>query len=201
MLSAPLEQFVEASVCVDYDAPLIRSAVATLAQISPSDQDYCRAAFEFVRDEVPHTANTNRQVVTVKASHVLSERTGICHAKANLLAALLRAKEIPAGFGFQHLTLADDDSEGYCLHGFVVAFLGGRWIPLDPRPGTEFSLVSPQLAFPNRPEYDEYILSGVWAEPDSGTMTILEQATCLDEALRSLPEFPSHAPVVTDFAP
>jgi len=125
----------------------------------------------------------------------LAEGTGICHAKANLLAALLRARGIPAGFGFQRVTVADDESEGYCLHGFVVAEVDGRRVPLDPRQGNEFS----ELAFAVRSEFDEYLFPGIWAEPDPGTMAVLDESQCLDCALKHLPDQPSTAALDIDF--
>jgi transglutaminase-like putative cysteine protease len=188
------DPLLAATVYVDHDAPTIRRLAGTLASPDADAADYARAAFEYVRDEIPHTAGTGRQVVTAGASVVLAEKTGICHAKANLLSALLRARGVPAGFGFQHLTLADDESEGYCLHAFTVAYLDGRPVPLDPRPGVEFSADRPELAFPNRPGYDEYVVPGLWSDADPGTMKVLEQADSLAAALKRLPDRPSGPP-------
>lgn len=179
---------------VDYADPAIQTLADTLGAGGQDDQDYARAAFEHVRDNIPHTAETGRQIVTAKASDVLAAGTGICHAKANLLAALLRAGNIPAGFGFQHLTLGDDDQDGYCLHGFVVAFIGGRPTAMDPHPGVAWSTTQPMLWFPNRPEYDEYTFDGWWAEPDSGTMDVLAHTATFDQAWRALPDQPSDPP-------
>lgn len=190
----PVDPLLAATAFVDHEAAAIRELADSLAPSGADAADYARAAFEHVRDEIPHTAGTGRQVVTARASVVLAEKTGICHAKANLLSALLRARGVPAGFGFQHLTLADDESEGYCLHAFTVAYLDGRPVPLDPGPGVEFSTGRPRLAFPNRPGYDEYVLPGLWSDPDPGTMTVLEQADSLAAALRRLPDRPSGAP-------
>ena len=189
-----LAPLLAASTYVDHDAPAIRDLAGSLLPGNADTADYAQAAFEYVRDRIPHTATTDRQVVTVAASQVLAERTGLCHAKANLLAALLRARGIPAGFGYQRLTLADDDSEGYCLHAFVVAILDDAPLPLDPRPGVEFDPAHQRLAFPNRAEYDEYVVPGLWAEPDPGTMAVLEQAQDLDTALRGLPDRPATEP-------
>ena len=78
---------------VDFDD----QAIMELAeQLGGADAvGYARSAFEYVRDRIPHTAQTDRQVVTARASQVLAEGTGICHAKANLLAALIRARGDP----------------------------------------------------------------------------------------------------------
>jgi len=193
-MSSDPDPMLAATHYVDHHHPAIRTVVASLGPPDAQPDDYARAVFEFVRDQVPHTSDTGRQVVTVTASQVLAERTGICHARSNLLAALLRARGIPAGFGFQHLTLSDDESEGYCLHAFVMVRLGDRWVPLDPRAGTPFDLESPRLPIACRDEFDEYVLPGIWAEPDAGTMSVLEQSTCLDDALAKLPDRPTVAP-------
>ena len=195
------DRLLASSVFVDHADPGIQELSRRLAASHTDAVGYVRAAFEFVRDEIPHTATTDRQIVTAKASDVLAQRTGICHAKANLLTALLRAHGIPAGFGFQHLTVEDDESEGYCLHAFTVAFLDGHPIALDPHPNVRFSVTTPRLAHPNRPEYDEYTLDGWWTEPDSGTMDVLTHALSLDDALRALPDQTSAPPDGPHFHP
>ena len=105
--------------------------------------------------------NCGALTIAARASDVLEHRTGICHAKANLLAALLRSQGIPTGFCFQRITLAEDDSMGYCAHAFKSVYLNGKWIKIDARgnkPGIEtcFSTQEPSLAFERRPKYDEY---------------------------------------------
>lgn len=55
-----------------------------------SEVDKVKAAYIFVRDEILHSFDCDTKVITAKASDVLRQRTGLCHTKANLLAALLR---------------------------------------------------------------------------------------------------------------
>jgi transglutaminase-like putative cysteine protease len=152
-----------------------------------------------VRDKVPHSFDCNAQIITVVASDVLKYETGICHAKANLLAALLRLQGIPTGFCFQHITLADDDSEGYCLHCYNAIKLDNKWVKVDARGNTngknaQFSIDKPMLAFINREEYDEYFFEGIYALPDIMTMKMLEQAKTLQDVISGLPEEPSGKP-------
>ncbi len=73
-----------------------------------------------VRDNVSHTRDASREEVTCAASEVLAAGTGICYAKSHLLAALLRAVGIPAGFCYQvyHEPLHVSDSK-IALHGLV----------------------------------------------------------------------------------
>ena len=187
------QKFLLATDIIDFHHIAIQNKAQQLFTAGMDDIDKTRAAYVFVRDKIPHSFDCNAQVITVKASDVLIHQTGICHAKANLLAALLRSQAIPTGFCFQHLTLADDDSLGYCIHAYNAVYLENRWIRLDARgnkPGVaaQFSLNEPILAFANRPEYDEYDWPGIYANPHQPTMLMLEKAGCLQEILDNIPD-------------
>ena len=186
-----MKEFLESTYYVDYTTPNIVSKAKELFSDDMTDIEKAEMAFYFVRDEIPHSFDCDTSIVTVKASEVLEYKTGICHAKSNLLAALLRSQGIPAGFRYQHLTLADDDSLGYCLHCYNVAYLEEKWIELDARgnkPGVnaQFSLTERKLAFMPRDEYDEYFIEGIFAKPDEETMKRLESAQNLGDVVRGL---------------
>ena len=188
-----MDNFLAASEYIDFDADNIQALASELLSDGMSDIEKARVAFEFVRDEIPHSFDCGATVITARASDVLKHRTGICHAKANLLAALLRSQGIPAGFCFQRITLADDDSMGYCVHAFNAVYVGGKWIKLDARgnkPGvhTRFSTEEPSLAFECRPEYEEHFWKGIYAEPHLATMTALEESRCLQDVIDKLPD-------------
>jgi transglutaminase-like putative cysteine protease len=162
-----LSIFLEEHPYIDYSSPLIRAKAGELFSGIESPLERVKTAYEFVRDEIPHNFDTGSDVITAKASDVLARKTGICHSKANLLAALLRSVGIPAGFCYQHLTLADDDSLGYCVHCYNAVFVGGRWIFLDARGNTNgrralFSPETPVLAF-NQARVDGVLLEGIYA--------------------------------------
>ena len=92
----------------------IQKKVSHLKELSCDDIDYIERCFMFVRDEIPHSWDIGAEIVSKKASEVLINKTGICWAKSCLLAALLRANEIPSGISYQLLTRADNDtSDGY----------------------------------------------------------------------------------------
>ena len=187
------QKFLLVTDMIDYHHIAIQNKIRQLFTAGMNDIDKSRAAYVFVRDQVSHSFDCNAQVITAKASDVLIHQTGICHAKANLLAALLRSQAIPTGFCFQHLTLADDDSLGYCVHAYNAVYLENRWIRLDARgnkPGVEaqFSLSEPILAFANRREYDEYDWLGIYANPHQATMQMLEKAGCLQDILDNIPD-------------
>ena len=199
-----LQPFLAETAYIDYSDPGIREAAAALFSGCGTDVEKAEAAFLFVRDEIPHSFDCDAAVITAKASDVLRRRTGICHAKANLLAALLRSEGIPCGMCYQHITLADDASLGYCVHCYNAVYLEGgpgpgRWIRLDARgnrPGVNasFSLGEPALAFDNRPAYDEYFWEGIFAVPHRETMELLDRAESLQAVMDGLPDALSGEP-------
>ena len=188
---------------IDFSAENIQSKAAELFDGVLDDTQKTRIAYEYVRDEIPHSFDINATVITARASDVLKYETGICHAKANLLAAFLRSQGIPVGFCFQHLTLMDDDSAGYCVHCLNAVCLDGHWIKLDARgnkPGVnaQFSLDEPILAFPCRPEYDEYFWSGIYAIPHNETMRMLEHAKSLQDVIDNIPDAVTEEPDIEE---
>ena len=188
-----MKDFLVENKYVDFGDEGIRSKVSELFIFDMTDVQKAKIAYEFVRDEIEHSFDINADVVTAKASDVLKHKTGICHAKANLLAALLRSEGIPTGFCFQRLTLLDDDSKGYCLHGLNAVFLEGKWIRLDARGNkqgvnAQFSLDKEQLAFPIREQYDEMFYEGIYPSPHLKTMELLEQAKNIKYVFENLPE-------------
>lgn len=194
------EIFLQETYYIDYRHPLIEEKAAELFAGITDDIEKARTAYIFVRDEIPHMFDIRSHVVTVKASEVLREKTGICHAKANLLAALLRHEGIPCGFCFEHMTLADDDSLGYCVHGYNAVYLNGKWVQLDARgnkPGVsaQFSLDEPVLAFIPRPKkYDEYFYPGIYARPQKEMMEMLEKAHSMKDIIENIPSTLSAEP-------
>lgn len=198
-----MDIFLRETEYIDFSSPLIVKKAEQLFNHSQSDVEKVRIAYEFVRDEIPHSFDINAKVITSKASDVIKYRTGICHAKANLLAALLRSQGIRAGFCFQHLTLADDDSMGYCVHAFNAVYINNRWVKIDTsaninEENAQFSLEEPILAFPNRPEYDEYFWPGIYANPHKDTMKMLDAATSLQDIIDNIPDYIDEAPDILE---
>ena len=76
-----------------------------------------------MRDEIKHSWDVQDKRVTKSASDVLEQGVGICWAKANLLAALLRACGIPAGICYQRLTLGDVPETGFCIHALNAVYI------------------------------------------------------------------------------
>ncbi|MCT8338386.1 transglutaminase domain-containing protein [Methanoculleus sp. Afa-1] len=199
-----LSIFLAEHPCIDYSSPIIRAKAEELFPGADSPLERVRIAYEFVRDEIPHCFDIGSDVITARASDVLARKTGICHSKANLLAALLRGIGIPAGFCYQHITLADDDSLGYCVHCYNAVYLDGRWIFLDARGNTGgrralFSVEEPILAYPNRSDYDEYFWKGIYASPQMGVMRMLAAATTRQDVIENLQDYIEGEPDILDW--
>lgn len=146
-----------------------------------SDIEKAKAAFEFVRDEISHSWDIQGKRVTCKASEVLQYREGICYAKSNLLAALLRSAGIPTGFCYQRLMIFDTPEKGYCIHALNACFIESlnRWIRIDARgnkPGVqaEFTIDEEILAFKVQEKFDEKDYPFIYTKPNPQTITTLE---------------------------
>ncbi len=167
-----LNDYLEADDVVDHRHPLIRETVNALR---PADDDVvarARATFEFVRDEIDHVMDADDLRVTWRASDVLRERVGICHAKSHLLAALLRAQGIPAGFCYQKLS---------ALHGLNAVFVNGTWSRLDARGNrtgatARFDLDVEHLAWPVDPARGDLDYPAIFAAPAPVVLDFLKTA-------------------------
>src|SRR5690349_377749 len=99
---------------VDWDHPDVRQLAGELAGDELEPMAIAQKCFEWVRDEIEHSMDFGRTEMTCSASEVLTHRTGFCYAKSHLLAALLRANDLPAGFCYQRLTI-DGAKPPFCL--------------------------------------------------------------------------------------
>ncbi|MDH6130457.1 transglutaminase family protein [Kitasatospora sp. GP82] len=121
--------YLAADDVIDHGHPEIRALAGRLRRSSP--EATARTAFEYVRDEIAHSGDVQEWSAAYRASDVLVRRNAICHGKAHLLAAVLRAQGIRAGLCYQRLNV---------LHGLVAVHwpareggAAGRWVRLDPR--------------------------------------------------------------------
>jgi transglutaminase-like putative cysteine protease len=174
-----MNEYLKPGKYVDSDHPdVVKKALALSAGVD-DPQEIARACFEFVRDEIRHSWDYKLNPVTCKASDVLKHGTGYCYAKSHLLAALLRANQIPAGLCYQRLTIAND-APPFCLHGLNAVFLEPfGWYRIDARgnkPGVsaQFSPPVETLAFPLLTE-GEADLPEIHAEPLQAVVDVLEQ--------------------------
>ncbi len=180
---------------VDYNHPLIRTKVSEIFSGLFNEIEIIKAAFEYVRDNIAHSFDIQGSRVTCKASEVLYFEEGICYAKSNLLAAILRSQGIPTGFCYQRLTKGDTPDTGYCIHALNAVYLKTlqRWIRLDARGNkaevnSQFSIDEERLAFPIRKEYDEIDYPVIYTEPNANTITALKQNSDCQMLYNNLPD-------------
>ena len=183
-----MEEYLMETPSIDYMNPLIQDNVRELMNQSKDNLDYIKRSYIFVRDEIPHSWDIKTDVVSKTASEVLENKTGICWTKSCLLAALLRANEIPSGISYQLLTRADDASEGYMIHALNTVYLKdlNKWIRLDARGNKEninsyFSLDEEHLAYKIRSELGEIDYHDNHADLDERLVNILMQSESIQE--------------------
>lgn len=190
--SPDISAYLAADEVIDHEHPRVKEAATRLTLDADDAYTYARAAFEFVRDTIPHSADSGDPRVTWRASDVLAARTGICYAKSIALTALLRAGGVPAGLCYQRLVGADGVTP--VIHGLVALRLpgAGGWARVDPRgnkPGVDaqFSLEEERLAWVVREEFDEVDYPVVHAAPPEAILHALKSARDRSELLRNLP--------------
>ncbi len=193
-----MSAFLQPTPVIDSDEPTVAVAAAEIAGGAADDEQEARRCFLWVRDQVRHSSDCGSPVVTCAASQVLRERVGFCYAKSHLLAALLRARRIPAALCYQRLSL-DGAAQAYCLHGLVAVFLNRHgWYRIDPRGDklgiqTDFCPPQERLAFtPARP--GEMDIPGRFADALPSVVSVLQNWTTADEVARHLPDYVTNQP-------
>lgn len=187
-----LKAYLNHSTVIDWHTVEVAQLAQQLAAVHSSKEGIAKACFEFVRDEIQHSWDYQSNPVTCSASDTLRHRTGFCYAKSHLLAALLRANNIPAGLCYQRLTIANDKPP-FCLHGLNALYLEPYgWFRVDPRgnkPGVqaEFSPLNEQLAFTTQLP-GETDLPEIWPEPLTMIINTLQRYTTYMEVAENLPD-------------
>ncbi len=177
--------YLEQTAVVNFGHPAVAAVIAAIRERAGSDEIRAKLAFEYVRDEVAHSFDTDSELITIRASDVAERREGICFAKSHLLAAILRGLGIATGFCYQRVTRKGTPESGYALHGLNAAYFKnpGRWVRLDPRgdkPGVHsaFTLTPDEerLAYDIRPELGEVDYPYVFAAPLETVLQAMGQA-------------------------
>lgn len=179
-----IEEYLSVSKYIDWNDNRIMAKADGFKLNFPDEISLVKAVYEFVRDDIKHSWDAQDKRVTKSASDVLKQGVGICWAKANLLAALLRACEIPTGICYQRLTLGDVPETGFCIHALNAVYIKSlnRWIRLDARGNKEgvdaqFDIEQERLAFPVRKDLGEVDYGIVYANPSARLMQVLEENT------------------------
>jgi len=187
-----MDPYLQASNIIDWHDSAIIQLARKISGEHRRSRAIAQACFEWVRDEIRHSVDYQMNPVTCRASEVLRYKTGYCFAKSHLLAALLRANGIPAGFCYQRLSL-DDQGPPYCLHGLNAVYLPTiGWYRIDPRGNrdginAQFTPPQEQLAYATRlPE--EVDFQTILPEPLPIVVQVLQTYHSWDEVLDNLPD-------------
>lgn len=130
-----MTKFLKETDIIDYSNQEVHKLANQLSENCSTDIEIAKKCFEYVRDKIKHSGDYKIDISTYKASDVLKYKTGWCYAKSHLLAALLRANNIPCGFSYQRLTINDDGSgDKFSLHGLNSVYLKKfGWYRIDAR--------------------------------------------------------------------
>ena len=188
-----MHKYLNTSPVIDWKHPQILDLAYDLASGITSHEAIAKVCFEWVRDEICHSVDYQMNPVTWRASDVLHYKTGYCYAKSHLLAALLRANGIPAGFCYQRLSI-DDTGAPYSLHGFNAVYLPEfGWYRMDARgnkKGVDAQFTPPQERLAFQIQFPEEIdSSSILQEPLTIVIEALQSHTTWDQMLRNLPDF------------
>ena len=182
LYSNVIEDYLKCSNVIDFDNKEIIALVDMLFNKSCNELDFIKRAYEFVRDNISHSADINEDVITCSASEVLREGHGICFAKSHLLAALLRCKSVPTGFCYQKLIVDDEKIPVLAYHGLNGIYLKDyqKWIRLDARGNrsdvnAQFSIEKEQLAFSVRSQMGEEDNFIIYPDPDTNILKNLRE--------------------------
>lgn len=194
LYSDNINEYLKRDNVIDYDSKNIIELSEILFKKANDELSFIKAAYEFVRDNISHSADINEDIITCTASEVLNAGHGICFAKSHLLAALLRSKSVPAGFCYQKLILDDETAPILIYHGLNGVYINEykKWIRLDARGNktgvnAQFSIETEQLAFPIREEMGESDSFVVYPNPDSKILEKLKKNKTRTELWADLP--------------
>jgi len=187
-----MNQFLQFSEYINWEEPTVLRKAKEISQGISGDEEIAKLCFEFVRDEIKHSHDFSLNPVTVKASEVLKYETGFCYSKSHLLAALLRANEIPAALVYQRLSI-EGDGEPFCLHGLnAVKLKKYGWYRIDARGNklgvdAQFEPPKEKLAF-NEDFEGEFTFDGFFPEPLPEVIEVLTKFRSETEVWNNLPD-------------
>ncbi|MCK5174475.1 MAG: transglutaminase family protein [Planctomycetes bacterium] len=187
-----MKEYLRSTEIIDYDNSDVQAKAKDLAEETDDALVIAKRCFEWVRDQIEHSVDYERNSVTCNASEVLREGTGLCNAKSHLLAALLRANSIPTGFCYQRLS-QNGEGPPFCLHGLNAIYLPETgWYRIDPRGNKEdvdaqFCPPVEKLAF--EPHFDgEADLPEVWPDPLPHVIKAFRTHHTYEKLLENLPD-------------
>ena len=194
LYSDTIDEYLKADDVIDYGNKAIEELADSLFQKANNELEFIKLAYEFVRDNISHSADIGEDRITCTASEVLKEGHGICFAKSHLLAAVLRCKSVPAGLCYQKLSFGNKTTPVLVYHGLNGVYIKEykKWIRLDARGNenginAQFSIEVEKLAYPIRIEMGETDSFVVYPKPDVKVLEKLRENKTRTELWKNLP--------------
>ncbi len=106
----------------------IRQTATSVAFLQPEKDEYAeaQAVFDYVRDHIRYTRDINGIETLMTPVQTLASRLGDCDDQSCLLACMLESIGYPTRF-----VVAGYNGGGF-EHVYVQAWVGGRWVSMDP---------------------------------------------------------------------
>jgi transglutaminase-like putative cysteine protease len=190
---AAMDEFLRATEIIDWNHPSVHSQAKSLSHGTTDALEIAKRSFEWVRDNIQHSIDFQRNPVTCSASEVLKAGTGFCYAKSHLLAALLRANGIPVGFCYQRFI--GERRQNYIVHGLNAINLPGfGWYRVDARGNktevnAQFTPPVEQLAF-HAVSPGERLFPQILPDPLNVVVAALKKYSDWLELWDNLPDWP-----------
>lgn len=106
-----VKEYLSETPSIDYMNSHIQEKTQELMNQSSDTIDYIKRSYIFVRDEIPHSWDIKKNIVSKTTSETLIINWGMLD-KIMPSCSTLKGKSIPSGISYQLFTRADDDSEG-----------------------------------------------------------------------------------------
>lgn len=135
------DQYLKPTYFIDSDSRIIKDFAKEVCQKETDPLKNAVKLYYAVRDAIkydPYSMEDNRTFMV--ASTILKRRFGYCVAKAVVLAALVRSRNIPARLGFANVKNHINSERLHALmgtdlfvyHGFVELYLNENWVKATP---------------------------------------------------------------------
>jgi hypothetical protein len=140
------EDFLQETKFCDFSDKDIQNLAKKIAKGCKNDREVAVSAFYWVRDNILYRVGLWQRT----ASETFLEKEGTCTNKANLLVALLRANNIPAGYGVMKvygqryfgpiaIPMLRKFIGKISTHIYPLIHLDNKWIKVDPSDDKKFS--------------------------------------------------------------
>jgi transglutaminase-like putative cysteine protease len=181
-----MNRYLSSSSIIDFYNNNIQNKAKSLSEGIEDEIELIKTIYEFVMGDIHHSMDINEDKVVFRASDVLKYGHGLCFAKSNLFAALLRFSGIPTGFCYQRLYF----EENLGLHGLNAVYLKNidKWIRIDVRGNKdyvkeEFNINQEFLSYSTRNNMGEADFPTIYEVPNNLIAKIMLSSRNLTEVL------------------